>query len=178
MIHMSTQKYGIVKQGLVRDPEAKHVRRMRQAVWLFLFLIVSVNRQTGRRLISPVVVAQEMGLPEATVRSWLGHLRKAGYLSTQRQGRLVRVKIVRWPRIAVADAVTGDSGPAAGHAAEAHRLAEALGGNPDDPMWADVLRDHAPDEIERARKRALAVPAQEVRKSRVALFRYFLHAHS
>src|SRR4029077_19126567 len=66
---------------LLEHPRAYHLRRMRGAIWLYLDLLA---RGAGTIEIEPAAVGGAMGLPEGTVRSWLGHLRKARYLEAKR----------------------------------------------------------------------------------------------
>ena len=48
LANMTQQNYwGPVLRGLVADPQAKHYYRMKNAVWLYLYLIVAVNQKTG-----------------------------------------------------------------------------------------------------------------------------------
>ena len=36
-----------IYRGLVCDPGATHYRKMRSALWLYLFLVLHANRRTG-----------------------------------------------------------------------------------------------------------------------------------
>jgi len=47
----------VVRQGLIVDPEAKHLKRMRQAIWAYLYLLLAVSPGTGKRLLSPQLMA-------------------------------------------------------------------------------------------------------------------------
>jgi hypothetical protein len=164
-----------VRRGLVVDPEAKHYRRMRQAIWLYLYLLLAAPPGSGRRLLDPGAVAQAMGLGETTVRSWLGHLRAGRYLSTEREGRRIWVQLTKWRPESKAGSGNDDSGQT-GDATSlvAERLARKLGEPSQGPSLAGILDGHAPDQVQHALDRALAVPESQIRKSRLALFRYFL----
>ena len=166
-----------LRPGLVVDPRAKHFRAMKQAIWLFLYLI-SVADPQGIALIQIAIVSKEMGLPEDTIRSWLGQLRKNGYLDTLQQGEGVQVTISRWDAPAEVSKESGQSPtpkpPTLVNHDQSSNLATALGGDPDDPMWDSILAQHSKTHIQATLDRVKKVPPQQIRKSRVALFLYLL----
>ncbi len=161
-----TQQTVPLRRGLVVDGKAKHLKSMRQAVWLYLYLLLAANPATGKRLVSPALIAQHMGLSEATVRSWLGRLRKSGYIKYEKQGAYFRVTMERWHE------TTARPG---GHGGlNAHSLARQLDGDPDDPFWREVLALGQPDIVSSVLADVKRVPADRIKKSRVALFRYLI----
>lgn len=88
--------WGQVHRGLVVDSKAKHYRRMRGAVWLFLYLIIHANRADGTLRRKHNTVATDMGLPLSTVRRWIMTLRRHGYVSVTHTGRSQVIHIRRW----------------------------------------------------------------------------------
>ncbi|MBK8324883.1 MAG: crossover junction endodeoxyribonuclease RuvC [Betaproteobacteria bacterium] len=80
---------------LIEHPQAFHLRRMRAGIWLYLELLARQPAGADSFEVEPATIGVEMGLPEGTVRSWLGHLRKAGYLDAERLNGHVRVTIRR-----------------------------------------------------------------------------------
>jgi hypothetical protein len=56
--------FGPLFQGLVADPQAKHYHRMKNAVWLYLYLIAFSNLKSGKLIARLSDIAQDMGLPE------------------------------------------------------------------------------------------------------------------
>src|SRR5262245_285231 len=78
---------------LLRHPRAFHLRRMRLGVWLYLDLLARLPVGAETIEVEPQAVGEEMGLPEGTVRSWLGHLGKAGYVAAERLNGTIRVTI-------------------------------------------------------------------------------------
>jgi DNA-binding transcriptional ArsR family regulator len=144
---------------------------------LYLYLLLAVNHGTGRRLLSPAAIAREMGVSEPTVRSWLGHLRKAGYLTTERQGSLVRVGITKWQEtIQRSETPQGARKPAASAASPltAETLAKKLGCRPDEPFLKDTVTKEDPGRIQGVLDKVLEVPESRIKKSRLALFRYLI----
>src|SRR5438093_13193777 len=69
---------------ILEHPRAYHLRRMRAGIWLYLDLLARLPAGAESFEVEPAAVGEEMGLEEGTVRSWLGHLRKAGYVGAQR----------------------------------------------------------------------------------------------
>src|SRR5437867_6360678 len=78
---------------ILEHPRAYHLRRMRAGIWLYLDLLARLPAAAETIEVEPAVIGEEMGLPEGTVRSWLGHLRKAGYVASERLNGKVRVTI-------------------------------------------------------------------------------------
>ena len=151
---------------LLEHPRAYHLRRMRGAIWLYLDLLA---RGAGTIEIEPAAVGGAMGLPEGTVRSWLGHLRKAGYLEAMRLNGKVRVTIEnRTPAAPVAE----PQKPARFFTAA--KITRALGERADADAIDGALERHSDDAIRRALAGAMATPAEKIRRSRTALFLYLL----
>jgi DNA-binding MarR family transcriptional regulator len=88
-----------VWQGLVKDEQAKHQKAMRQAVWLYLYLLVAANWKTGavHRRLSTII--SETGFQSRSVSRWLKLLREKGYIETQSTGRALQISITKWKPI-------------------------------------------------------------------------------
>lgn len=78
---------------LLAHPRAYHLRKMRLGLWLYLALLARLKPGARTLEVEPAAVGVEMGLPEGTVRSWLGHLRASGYLDAERMNGSIRVTI-------------------------------------------------------------------------------------
>ncbi|MEO7868084.1 MAG: hypothetical protein ABIU54_10640 [Candidatus Eisenbacteria bacterium] len=158
---------------ILEHPRAYHLRRMRAGLWLYLDLLARLPADADTLEVEPAAVGRDMGLPEGTVRSWLGHLRKAGYLEAVRLNGHVRV--------AIKAATVSESPPESTISSRfftVARLQRALG----EPGNAEALQaalDAYPDEtLRRALAGTLAVPETEIRRSRTALFIYLLKRHA
>src|SRR5439155_18915329 len=81
----------ILDRRLLRHPRAYHLRRMRAGLWLYLDLLARLPAGADSVEAEPAAIGRDMGLPEGTIRSWLGHLRKSGYLEAVRLNGKVRV---------------------------------------------------------------------------------------
>lgn len=96
MDNNNQNQWGVLWRGLAADPVAKHYHKMKSCLWLYIYLVVSVNRDTGKLFCQPSTIAQDMGVKEETVRSWLGHLRRQNYVWARRQGDWLLIGICRW----------------------------------------------------------------------------------
>ncbi len=88
-----------VWRGLVVDSEGKHYRRMKNAVWLFLFFVIHADRQSGRLKRKYRTVSLEMGMSANTVRKWLKVLKDRGYVKAKSNGRCLEIQILKWKPI-------------------------------------------------------------------------------
>lgn len=93
------QWWAPIWKGLVMDEEAKHYRKMRNALWLFLYLLLNANRQTGFLARKIRTISADMGLSRDTILRWLNALRKDGYVTTQNTGRYLTIQIMKWKPI-------------------------------------------------------------------------------
>lgn len=82
--------------GLVRDPTAKHHRSMGNAIWLYLYLLISANRNDGIVLRRLETISEQTGYSNRTVARWLQELREKGYITSTTNGRSLRIHITKW----------------------------------------------------------------------------------
>ncbi len=157
---------------LLEHPRAFHVRRMRAAVWLYLLFLTRLPKGSDAVDVDPKETARAMGLPEGTILSWLGHLRKCRYIETRRQGGFVLVRVKRHPIPGRADAAV------AARFFTVAKLEHALGETGHRDLLEPALTFHPDPVVKRALAGALAVPASEIRRSRTALFLYLLKKHA
>ena len=91
--------WGFVWRGLIVSRSGKHYRVLGRAIWLFLYLIIHANRNTGTLYRRIRTVALDMNIPERTIQLWLKILRDNGYVSTERTGRSLIIHITKWKPI-------------------------------------------------------------------------------
>lgn len=153
---------------LLEHPRALHRQRMRGAIWVYLAILSRLPEGSAAVEIDPKDLGERMGLLEGTIRSSLGHLRKAGYVSLERMnGRLlVQLKDIPLP------APTANLTPT--RRFTAMKLEQALGDSGYGESLDAALAKHSDRAIQRALAGALAVPTEEIRRSRTALFLYLL----
>lgn len=82
------------------DPEAKHYRRMRSALWLFVYLVLHADRQSGLLKRKLKTISLDMGIGERTIRGWLMLLRRSGYIETRSNGRCLIINVTKWKAFA------------------------------------------------------------------------------
>jgi hypothetical protein len=149
---------------------------MRAGLWLYLDLLARLPVGTDSIEVEPAAIGRDMGLPEGTVRSWLGHLRKAGYLEAERLNGHVRVSIRRNDRI------VRETPPPQSREPErlftVARLEQGLGEQVDADALQAALNLYPDRVIQRALARAMVVPPERIRRSRTALFLYLLKRHA
>jgi len=162
-------------QRILEHPEAFHLRRMRAGIWLYLDLLARLPAGADSFEVEPAAIGRDMGLPEGTVRSWLGHLRKAGYLDVRRLNGHVHVAMHR------VEAPLPTLAPRPSEPTRLFtvgRLQQALGERGDyEPLQA-ALNLYPDRVIQRALAGTMAVPAERIRRSRTALFIYLLKRHA
>jgi len=160
---------------ILEHPRAHHLRRMRAGIWLYLDLLARLPAGAETIEVEPAAVGRDIGLSEGTVRSWLGHLRKAGYLYAERLNGSVRVTLKR-VEIPTPDVEPSMTEP--GRFFTATKLEDVLGDTGHRDALEAALNLHADPEIRRALAGALAVPAPQIRRSRTALFLYLLNRYA
>ena len=141
------------------------LRRLGVALPLYLDLLARLPGGAGTIEIEPAAVAGAMGLPEGTVRSWLGHLRKAGYLDAQRLNGKTRVTLERDRLMVEPEEPTKPA-----RFFTAAKIMRALNERTDPAAIEDTLERHSDAVIRRALAGTLATPAEKIRRSRTALF--------
>ena len=158
---------------ILEHPRAYHLRRMRQGIWLYLDLLARLPAGAETIEVEPATVGEEMGVPEASVRSWLGHLRSAGYLAAERLNGKVRVTIKKGfvPETPVSPKERFFT---------VAKLQRMLKDKLNVEAFEAALKLYPDPVIRRALAGALAPPEEQIRRSRTALFLYLLkrHAHA
>ena len=81
---------------LVMDVEARHYYRMKNAVWLFLYLFFNADRKSGSLLRKVETISSETGIKRDTIIRWLDVLRKHSYIATRNTGRGLFIQIRQW----------------------------------------------------------------------------------
>jgi len=158
---------------ILEHPRAYHLRRMRAGIWLYLDLLARLPAGADTLGVEPAAIGRDMGLSEGTVRSWLGHLRKSGYVEATRLNGSVRVTIKNGfvPEAPIVPAE---------RAFTVRKLQRALKDKLNVEAFEAALKLYPDTDIRRALAGALAPPDDQIRRSRTALFLYLLkrHAHA
>ena len=96
------QWWAPVWTGLVVDEGAKHCRKMKNSVWLFLYLLLHANRRTGVLMRKIRTISKDMGITRDTTLRWLKVLRTEGYIVTVNTGRYLTIQVNNWKPLAKA----------------------------------------------------------------------------
>jgi len=90
------QQWAPIWSGLVADQQAKHYQQMKNAIWLFLYLVLNANRKSGFLIRKVRTISFDMGIKKDTVLRWLSILRKAEYIATRSTGRCLLIQVRKW----------------------------------------------------------------------------------
>lgn len=90
------QWWAPVWTGLVIDPKGIHCRRMKNAIWLWLYCVLNANRSSGVLFRKIDTIATDMGVTRDTVIRWLALLRDGGYVETRNTGRYLILRVQMW----------------------------------------------------------------------------------
>jgi hypothetical protein len=159
---------------ILEHPRGYHLRRMRAGLWLYLDLLARLPAEAESFEVEPAAIGRDMGLPEGTIRSWLGHLRKAGYLDAVRLNGKVRVTI----RGVEKPTPTVERPRPTPRFFTVPKLQRALGEPGNDEALQAALNLYSDSVVKRALAGTLAVPETQIRRSRTALFIYLLKRHA
>lgn len=88
-----------VWSGLLMEESGKHQKTIRQAIWLYLFLLTAANRRTGILYRKLSTITDETGFHRRSVERWLRTLRDNGYVETHSTGRALQISITKWKPI-------------------------------------------------------------------------------
>ena len=158
---------------ILEHPRAYHLRRMRAGLWLYLDLLARLPAGAETFEVEPAAIGRDMGLPEGTVRSWLGHLRKSGYLDAVRVNGTTRVSM---KRPAAPEPPVEPTKPTRFFTVA--KLQRALGEPGNEEALQAALNLNVDAVVRRALAGTLAVPETQIRRSRTALFIYLLKRHA
>jgi len=179
------------------------VHRLGRGVWLYLWLLDTVNAQ-GLVLRSVRSIATSLCRPEGEILDWLGRLVGLGLVEVRSPAPHLVLKLTSWsgpappPGTDSAESgvkselsrevvpvsrlqaskqaaninITGDGVPGEG----GHLMADlvAVLGAADTEAITSSLADIPEPIVRRALARVRATPAQQIKKSRLALFRYLI----
>jgi DNA-binding transcriptional ArsR family regulator len=164
-----------IRRGLVADPDGRHYFRMKNAIWLYLYLALSVNPHTGKLLSKLDFISSQMGISKETLQTWLGHLKKWGYVSTQRQGESILFKLSRWrePNKPTPKQETkSEENSLASEIAETFEDKENIG------YYQWICENYPENSVKRAFLEVKKMPNNKIKKSRGALFTYLVKKYS
>lgn len=85
-----------LRRGLVFEPNARHYSQMKQAVWLYLYLLVNADAKQGTLFRKLSTIAKDTGIPTRTIRRWLGILKRHQYIKAEYNGSFWQIAVTKW----------------------------------------------------------------------------------
>jgi hypothetical protein len=99
-----------VWRGLVVDERGKHLRHMKNALGLYLYLLMHADRRSGRLVRKYRTIARDMGFPVRTIRDRMARLYFYQYVQITKTGRAMIIDISKWRTIGQERAALSDTG--------------------------------------------------------------------
>ena len=90
---MNNSQWVHLYRGLV---EPKHVRRMGESVWVYLYFLANADRKTGIVFRKRETIAKDLGLCLRSVQNHVERLRIGGYITTSRRQYSLVIQITNW----------------------------------------------------------------------------------
>lgn len=90
------QWWAPVWTGLVIDPQGRHYRKMKTALWLYLYFLLNADRRNGSLKRKIKTICEDTGISPGTVARWLSVLKKGRYIAAKSTGRCLEVQIAKW----------------------------------------------------------------------------------
>ena len=81
---------------MILDEEAQHCRKMKNAIWLFLYLVLTADRKTGLLTRKVKTISADMGVSRDTTLRWLTILKREKYIDAKSTGRCLAIRIKKW----------------------------------------------------------------------------------
>jgi len=163
---------------ILEHPRAYHLRRMRAGLWLYLDLLARLPAGAETFEVEPAAIGRDMGLPEGTIRSWLGHLRKAGYLEAVRLNGKVQVTMKKGLAPESSPEQTAMPTQPPSRFFTVAKLQRSLGEPGNEEALEAALGLYSDPIVRRSLAGTLAVPETQIRRSRTALFIYLLKRYA
>ena len=167
--------------GLILDPEGCHYRRLRNILWLYVYLLLVCSPRTGKLRTSFEVMGRDMGLKPETIASWLGHLRKMGYVGVKKDGAYRLIGISGWREQSAEDTHRrmddAEPGPKKIASALGSYIATILKDEENIDFYQNLALEYPRDVIRRALADVEKVPDSRIKRSKGALFTYLVRKY-
>jgi len=95
-MNTSNPWFARIREGLFKDPSGKHRKKMGEAIWLYGYLHICVDLETGQTVRKYKTISNETGIPESSVKKMMLKLKRAEYIKTTRLGQGLVVQITKW----------------------------------------------------------------------------------
>jgi hypothetical protein len=85
-----------IRNGLVTDPHAKHIKAMGPSLPLYLYLHIFADRGKGRLFRKYQTISEHMGIPVSTIKKWMKRLKSSGYVELTSLGNGLSIQITKF----------------------------------------------------------------------------------
>ena len=85
-----------IRNGLVTDPRAKHIKAIGTALPLYLYLHIFADREKGRLFRKYQTISEHMGVPVSTLKKWMKRLKSGGYVELTSLGDGLSIQITKF----------------------------------------------------------------------------------
>jgi hypothetical protein len=85
-----------LRKGLFADPDGKHCKQMGNAIWLYGYLHVCADRETGKLDRKYQTISTDTGISMRTLQRMMKRLEKFGYVEITRKPNHLKITITRW----------------------------------------------------------------------------------
>ena len=182
-------KWGIVSADV---PNVTHYNMIKQAIWLYLYLLIHASKKTNRVDLSVADIAAETGFKTETIAGWLGQLRKHNFIRMDRDSSTVTItRIWQYRQIgnhlienqeSGARSNTKTKGKEVSRKADAisesaQKLARELGESDNASFYERICSTYSAGDIERTLSKVIKIPSSQIKKSRAALFNYLIKSY-
>lgn len=83
-------------KGLIVDFDGKHHKKIGSSLWLYLYLLLSVNRKNGIVSKKQKDIAKETGLNLRTIQNHLFRLKANKYIMIEDQSKPLKIHITKY----------------------------------------------------------------------------------
>lgn len=109
----SSKWWANIRNGLFVDENGKHYKRMGEAIWLYGYLHMAADWQTGKLIRKYKTIMNDTGHKKRTLVRWMATLKKYGYIKVIPLSNSMAIEITKWRPIS--NATNGDSKKEEGH---------------------------------------------------------------
>jgi hypothetical protein len=167
---------------LILSSEGNHYYKLKQGLWLYLYLLIKAHPESGKLVIIPDRIAVEIGVKSESVHSWLGQLRKHGYVQLRKQGQAYVLSLSNYPgeQPAHVSELIPDEGyeDSSKDGLTPEELEKRIGNGESLPYYRSVCRRYSKDVIAQALSDVEATPSERIRKSKGALFTFLVKKYA
>jgi hypothetical protein len=172
------RQYAPVAKNLILNPLGKHMSRMGKAIWVYLYLLIVINDKSGRAIVKSAEIAKETGISENNILTGFGILKKWNYIDVKKQNSTFVITVCKWKKIFNSlKPLISNPKPYSDHNQIAIYIADILQEKESISQFISSVKQYSSVAIHSCLQKTVMVPKEKIKKSRTALFLYFLKQH-